>query len=217
MHRFDGDKTMATPVFNMRYNITAVDASVFGGADYKLTGFVFDESNNFDGDDAAVGDVIYDFNGNKYLILNFVSQSPTSIEVDVEDLDSQIPNTGSGVVSRPSTNFKFAVGSRQTNGVSEFVNQYIDSTTLQQIDSKIYNTNTFVEERTVTSTDISNGYLVLNDVPSPSKVVTVQVVGGPIQSTSDFSIVSGDRLTWSGDFAATIEENDMLIISYSLE
>ena len=49
---------MATPVFNMRYNITAVDASVFGGADYKLTGFVFDESNNFDGDDAAVGDVI---------------------------------------------------------------------------------------------------------------------------------------------------------------
>lgn len=209
---------MANPVFNLRFNITTQEASTFPGADYKLTGFVFDESANFDGTDAAVSDHVFDFNGNRYRILNFVTQTSTQLSVDVEDYRSDgIPSTGNGVICRTTTNFGFAIPSRSSNNISEYLKEYIRDQSVQEIDEKIYKTNTFIDKLTVSNTDITNGYIVLSNVPVTNKQITVQVIGGPLQTYSTDFTISGNQLTWVGDFASTVLVGDVLLVTYFVE
>lgn len=204
---------MATPVLNLRYNIVSVTGS---GPNYTLDGFVFDESATFNGTDVAVGDEIFDAIGNRYRISSFSVQTASHLTVVVNDYRTDgMPNTGNGVIFHPSTNYALPVPSRQTNQVSEYLNNFITDQAIQQIDQKIFETNTFMDAFTLSGTDITNGYVTLSQNPTISKPITIQVVGGSLQEyPTDFSIVSNNRATWLGSFAATVVAGDRLLAMY---
>lgn len=206
---------MATPVLNLRYNITNVVASSFPGASYTLLGNVFDESGNFNGTNVALNDEVFDFNGGRYRILNFISQSSSTLHIDVDNFHSDgLPTTGNGVIFRPSQHFDLPIPTRQANFISEYLQNFIQNQAIQDLDKQIFTQNTFIDEFTLTGTDITNGYVALSNVPNLTKPIVVQPRGGTVQIYStDFSI-SGSHLVWSGTFASTVQSGDVLVITY---
>jgi hypothetical protein len=72
--------------------------------------------------------------------------------------------------------------------------------------------NAEVESITVTSTDITNGYVVLAN--EPTKILSVSPKGGIVADPATDYSLSGDELSWLGDLASVIDEDDVLIISY---
>ena len=197
---------MATPVLNLRYNILSISGS---SPNFTLDGLVFDETGNFNGTNAAVNDEIFDFNGNRYRIASFTTQTTSHITCVVNDyrLDGT-PSTGNGVIFRPSTNFKFPVSSRQTNQVSEYLNNFIIDQAIQQIDAALQATTgaigiPVVEAITLTGTNITNKYVDLAHVPIVPSNTEVDLIGGSAQQYSlDFTVIDNGlgaikRLNWN--------------------
>jgi hypothetical protein len=71
-----------------------------------------------------------------------------------------------------------------------------------------------VQYYTVTSTDITNGYMTLSGTPAVAASTLLDVIGGSAQAyTTDYT-VSGAQLTWTGTLASTIASGDVLRIVY---
>ena len=75
-------------------------------------------------------------------------------------------------------------------------------------------------EITLNSTDISNGYIILNEAPLTKNKTRVGVIGGLFASYgTDFVVTTDDggkRLSWTGlGLASLLEAGDILVITYN--
>lgn len=67
--------------------------------------------------------------------------------------------------------------------------------------------------RTLTPTDISNGFITLPITPTAPTLVLLTVVGGPMQSYGTDYTVSTNQLSWTGLFLdGVLVSGDILIV-----
>jgi hypothetical protein len=77
----------------------------------------------------------------------------------------------------------------------------------------------YVNEFTLTSTDISNGYVTLSPTPDNPTQVILTVIGGPMQSYGTDYTVSGSQLIFGSTLAtggqSALVSGDMLVVQYN--
>jgi hypothetical protein len=211
---------MGTPVFNVRYLLTNSVSSPFVGADYRLSGVVFDESANFTNADISVDDEFVDFSGSRYRVVNIFSlNNPSSgyAVLDVADYRGDGAVTlGNGLIATPSDHFDFMIPTREANQLSEYVKTFTEHQAVQEIDQTIYDTSYFTEEFTIDATILGNKYVDLLASPEVNKPITFHVISGPAQLYgTDFTVINGNRVSWNGyDLETIFSIGDSFIVGY---
>jgi hypothetical protein len=77
-----------------------------------------------------------------------------------------------------------------------------------------------VDKFTLSATDITNKYVILQEVPNSTSDISLDIVGGVMQSYGDdFELLSDDggkRLSWNGlGLDGVLEEGEQLVITYN--
>lgn len=74
----------------------------------------------------------------------------------------------------------------------------------------------YVNEFTLSPTDISNGYVTLSQAPDTAADTILTVIGGPMQNYGPDYTVSGSQLSWSGLFLSTVlVSGDILVVQFN--
>ena len=75
----------------------------------------------------------------------------------------------------------------------------------------------YVNEFVLTSTDISNKYVTLSQMPDTPDKTILTVIGGPMQYYgNDYVVLSGGQLNWSGLFLdGVLASGDILIVQFN--
>ncbi len=71
----------------------------------------------------------------------------------------------------------------------------------------------FVNEFTLSPTDITNKFVTLTSAPVNPTLTILNVIGGPVQEYGTDFTVSGSTLTWSGLFLdGVLSSSDILLV-----
>lgn len=74
----------------------------------------------------------------------------------------------------------------------------------------------YVNEFTLSPTDITNKFVTLSQAPDTAADTILTVIGGPMQSYGTDFTVSGSQLSWSGLFLdGVLVSGDILVIQFN--
>ncbi len=140
-----------------------------------------------------------------------ITQQSTIVTVD--GLFAQA-NTWNLVQGLTQSSIQFTAGNVPQPGQSVYVFYFVNVSPNSPFSNPSVEPVPYANYFTLDSTDISNGFVTLSNLPVEVSAVALDVIGGGPQFYNTDYTVAGQKLTWIGSLASRLAVGDVLRVTY---